>query len=119
MKKKVLLSALPFLCLSALAAGSSLISLSGLALVVALAAAPSLAVVFLILLVLFLLNYLAQFWPPLGKVVFLSPLHYHRPVEVLVSGVWPWRDLGVLTCAGGLLWLAGGIVFARRDLCTV
>ena len=79
----------------------------------------AMTIVFLILLVLFLLNYLAQFWPPLGKVVFLSPLHYHRPVEVLVSGVWPWGDLGVLTCAGGLLWLAGGIVFARRDLCTV
>ena len=75
-------------------------------------------IVFLIL-VLFLLNYLAQFWQPLEKFVILSPLHYHRPVNVLASGAWPWRDLAVLAGAGGALWLAGGVIFARRDLCTV
>jgi hypothetical protein len=74
---------------------------------------------FLIMLALFLLNYLAQFWQPIEKFAFLSPLHYHRPVDVLASGVWPWKDLGVLTVVGGVLWLAGGMVFARRDLCTV
>ena len=76
-------------------------------------------IVFLILLALFLLNYLAQFWPPLEKFVFLGPLHYLRPVDVLASGACPWRDLGVLAGAGGALWLAGGVIFARRDLCTV
>ena len=75
--------------------------------------------VFLILLALFLLNYLAQFWQPLEKFAFLSPLHYHRPINVLASGAWPWRDLFVLTGVGGAFWLAGGVVFARRDLCTV
>ena len=79
----------------------------------------AMTLVFLILLALVLLSYLAQFWPPLEKFVFLSPLHYHRPVNVLASGTWPWRDLGVLAGAGATLWLAGGIVFARRDLCTV
>ena len=79
----------------------------------------AMTLVFLILLALFLLHYLAQFWPPLEKFVFLSPLHYHRPVNVLASGTWPWRDFGVLTGAGAALWLAGGVVFARRDLCTV
>src|ERR1043166_7415304 len=38
---------------------------------------------FVVLLALFLLNYLAQFWQPLEKFVFLSPLHYHRPVNAL------------------------------------
>jgi beta-exotoxin I transport system permease protein len=75
--------------------------------------------VFLVLLALFLLNYLAQFWQPLEKLVFLSPLHYHRPVNVLGSGNWPWKDMSVLLVAAGAMWLAGGAVFARRDLCTV
>jgi len=74
---------------------------------------------FLILLVLFLLNYLAQFWQPLEKFGVLSPLHYHRPVYVLGGGPWPLGDMAMLLTAGGLLWLAGGIIFARRDLCTV
>jgi ABC-2 type transport system permease protein len=74
---------------------------------------------FLILLVLFLLNYLAQFWSPLEHLVFLSPLHYHRPVAVLGSGAWPWKDLAVLLSAGVILWFAGGLIFSKRDLCTV
>jgi len=79
----------------------------------------AITIVFLVLLSLFLLNYLAQFWRPLEKIAFLSPLHYHRPVNVLGDGVWPWRDMGVLLAAGAAMWLAGGTVFARRDLCTV
>lgn len=79
----------------------------------------AMTIVFLILLVLFLLHYLAQFWSPLENIVFLSPLHYHRPVDILNSGVWPWGDMAVLSCIGGLTWIAAGFVFARRDLCTV
>jgi ABC-type transport system involved in multi-copper enzyme maturation permease subunit len=79
----------------------------------------AMTIVFLILLTLFLLNYLAEFWRPLEKFVFLSPLHYHRPVYVLGAGRWPWKDLAVLITAAATMWLAGGFVFARRDLCTV
>jgi len=75
--------------------------------------------VFLVLLALFLLYYLAPFWPPLERVVFLSPLHYHRPVNLLAGGAWPWRDMAILLGAGGAMWLAAGLVFAKRDLCTV
>jgi hypothetical protein len=111
---RILLVLLNFFCLYGAVGGlawlvSSLSSRRGRAM----------TIVFLILLALFLLNYLAQFWKPLEGFVFLSPLHYHHPVSVLGSGVWPWRDLCVLTGAGSLMWLAGGIVFARRDLCTV
>ena len=75
--------------------------------------------VFLVLLALFLLNYLAQFWSPLEKTVFLSPLHYHQPMRVLANGLWPWRNISVLVISGGALWVAGGVVFSRRDLCTI
>jgi ABC-type transport system involved in multi-copper enzyme maturation permease subunit len=74
---------------------------------------------FLILLVLFLLSYLVQFWQPLEKIVFLSPLQYHRPVSVLDYGTWPAGDMGVLLAAGLVLWGAAGWIFCRRDLCTV
>ena len=95
----------------------------------------AITILFLMLLSLFLLNYLvwclrnnytffgdttlAQFWHPLEKIAFLSPLHYHRPVNVLGTGAWPWRDMGVLLASGGAMWLTGGTVFARRDICTV
>ena len=78
----------------------------------------ALTAVFLIILALFLLNYLAEFWQPLERIVFLSPLHYHRPVAILVSGIWPWRDMVVLLGAGAFTWLAAGIIFSRRDLAT-
>jgi ABC-2 type transport system permease protein len=79
----------------------------------------ALTIVFLVLLFLFLLNYLAQFWRPLEKFVFLSPLHYHKPVNILSNGTWPWKDMAVLAGAGGLMWVCGGVIFERRDLCTV
>lgn len=79
----------------------------------------ALTILFLVLLALFLLNYLAQFWQPLERMVFLSPLHYHRPVRALGNGFWPWKDIGVLLGAGATMWAAAGAVFARRDLCTV
>ncbi len=74
--------------------------------------------VFVFLLVLFLLNYLAQFWQPAERLAFLSPLHYHRPLQVLTHGTVPWQDLSVLLSSAVIFWLAAGILFARRDLCT-
>jgi ABC-2 type transport system permease protein len=76
----------------------------------------AITILFVILLALFLLNYLAQFWQPLSKLVFLSPLHFHRPTSILATGVWPLRDMGVLLAIACVLWIAGGFVFARRDL---
>jgi len=76
----------------------------------------AITILFVILLALFLLNYLAQFWRPLSKFVFLSPLYFHRPIHVLATGTWPVRDIAVLLGAGSALWIIGGVVFARRDL---
>jgi hypothetical protein len=76
-------------------------------------------IIFLVVLVLFLLNYLAQFWQPLEKIVFLSPLHYHRPVNALATGAFPLKDVTVLLAAAIVFWVAAGVEFARRPLCTV
>ncbi|MFN7021044.1 MAG: ABC transporter permease subunit [Phycisphaerales bacterium] len=74
--------------------------------------------VMIVVLGSFLLNYLALLWPEVERLNAASLLHYYRPVFVLRSGEWPWRNLAVL---GGLavgLWTAAGLVLARRDLST-
>jgi ABC-2 type transport system permease protein len=75
--------------------------------------------VFIVFLGFFLLGYLAQFWQPLERFVFLSPLQYHRPYLVFLSGIGPWKDMAILIGIGGTLWVAAGFTFSRRDLCTV
>jgi len=76
-------------------------------------------VVFAVLLGSFLLNVLDQFWRPARAVSFLSVLHYYQPMAVLRDAAWPARDMLVLLSAGLLLWLAGGLLFSRRNICTV
>src|SRR5262249_6507006 len=76
----------------------------------------AITILFVILLTLFLLNYLAQFWQPISKIVFLSPLHFYKPTRVLGAGTWPVQNLAVLLAAGCVLWIAAGLVLARRDL---
>lgn len=77
------------------------------------------AVVFAIVLGSFALGFLAQFWEPARSVSFLSVLNYYRPLHVLQSSKWPWEDMLVLVSAGGLFWVTGGLIFARRDIRTV
>ena len=80
----------------------------------------AIAVIFAILLASFLLNFLAQFWRPAEMVSFLSLLSYHKPLIVMRSGgTWPLGDMTVLFGFAVATWLAGGIWFARRDICTV
>jgi ABC-2 type transport system permease protein len=80
----------------------------------------AIGVIFAILLASFLLNFLAQFWRPAELVSFLSLLNYHQPLVVMkADGGWPIGDMTVLLGFGAVTWLAGGIWFARRDLCTV
>ncbi len=79
----------------------------------------AMGVVFFIVIASFLLNYLAQFWEPAHDVAFLGMLRYYRPLYILRDGTWPWRDMSVLLGAAGVLWITGGIIFARRDLSTL
>lgn len=66
----------------------------------------------------FLLNYLTLVWPETKNLARLSLLNYYRPVFTLQSGEWPWKDLAILLAGAAALWVAGGVVMERRDLCT-
>lgn len=79
---------------------------------------PAAAAVFVVLVVTFVINYLAQFWEPLRKVAWLSLLKYYRPLLVLQDGRVPWVDLGVLLVLAALMWGLAAVVFARRDIST-
>lgn len=78
----------------------------------------AMGVVFLIVVISFLLNYLAQFWEPARRVSFLGMLRYYRPLFILRDGAWPTRDLAVLLGSGAVMWSVGGWIFSRRDLST-
>lgn len=77
------------------------------------------AVVVTVVLASFLLNFLAQFWEPAGRVGFLGLLEYYRPAEILRDGSFPVRDIAVLLSISVLSWAVGGFVLIRRSICTV
>jgi ABC-type transport system involved in multi-copper enzyme maturation permease subunit len=72
--------------------------------------------VFAIVVASFLNNYLAQFWDPARRVAFLSLLQYYRPLFIIRDATWPWANMCVLAATAALLWCAGGVMTARRDL---
>ncbi|CAL1124925.1 unnamed protein product [Cladocopium goreaui] len=78
----------------------------------------AMTVVFVILLGSFLLNYLAQIWEPAERFAPWGPMHYYTPLVVLRDVTWPLRDMAVLLAAAVVLWVAAGLVFQRRDVCT-
>ncbi len=79
----------------------------------------AIAIAFAVLLTSFLLNFLAQFWNVAERLSFLGLLNYFRPLFVFRDGTVPWHDMSVLAGTAIVLWIAAGIVFSRRDVCTV
>jgi ABC-type transport system involved in multi-copper enzyme maturation permease subunit len=79
----------------------------------------AIAIVFSIVLASFLLNFLAQFWEPAQQLAFLSVMDYYTPATILLEGRLPTSDVSVLLITGGVAWLLGGEVLARRSICTV
>ncbi len=77
------------------------------------------SVVFALVLVSFLVNFLAQLWEPAKSLAFLSVLDYYQPLLILRSSSWPVANMLTLLTVGVLFWLAGMLIFARRDICTV
>ena len=74
---------------------------------------------FTVVVMSFLLSFLAQYWEPAKSLSFLSMLHYYKPLLILREAAWPVRDMVTLAACGAVFWLAGGLQFARRDICTV
>ncbi len=78
----------------------------------------AIAVVFALVLSSYFLNVLAQYSHIAEKIAFLSILHYYKPFAIMQNSGWPAKDMLVLAGCGAVLWTAGGIIFARRDICT-
>lgn len=49
---------------------------------------------------------------------FMSILDYYKPLAILRSGEWQWRDMGILAGTAMTLWIVTGIIFSRRDVTT-
>ncbi|MCH8824291.1 MAG: ABC transporter permease subunit [Planctomycetes bacterium] len=79
----------------------------------------AIAVVFSLLLASFLLSFLAQFWEPAENIVFLSILNYYQPLIIIRDGDWPTLNIVALLIVATSLWIIGGVINARRDICTV
>ncbi|MBL8818634.1 MAG: ABC transporter permease subunit [Planctomyces sp.] len=79
----------------------------------------AMGIVFAVLLLSFLLNFLAQFWDVAKLFRFLSVLEYYRPAVIIQSNTFPMQDIVILLSLAGLIWGAAGTVFRHRSLCTV
>ena len=79
----------------------------------------AIGVVFAIMLASFLLNFLAQFQDWVKSFSWLSVMEYYRPAIIIQSGAFPWFDIGMLLCIAGAFWIAGGLTFQLRSICTV
>ena len=79
----------------------------------------AIGVIFAIVLGSFFLNFLTQFWEPAKQMSFLGLLDYYRPFEIVSTGLWPVSSMVVLVVFAVVTWVAGGCLFARRDICTV
>jgi hypothetical protein len=76
-------------------------------------------IVFAILLLSFLLNFLAQFQEWAKNVSWLSIMEYYRPAIVIQNGQFPLSDVRTLVGLGAICWTLALLIFQRRSICTV
>ncbi len=76
-------------------------------------------IVFAIVLISYLLNFIAQYWTPAEPFAILSVMNYYQPAVILESGEFPMTDMIVLLSVATASWLLGGEIMARRSVCTV
>ena len=79
----------------------------------------AIGVVFGILLLSFLLNFLAQFQEWAKVISWLSVMEYYRPAIIIQSGQFPVGDVSILLGLAFVFWTAALIIFQRRSICTV
>lgn len=79
------------------------------------------AVAFAVVLVSFLLGFLAQLWEPARPLGHISLMSYYRPLAIAQDATAgpPWRDVAVLATVATAAWAGGWAVFSRRDIATV
>ena len=75
--------------------------------------------IFTLLIISFLLNFLAQFWEPAQSISFISVLEYYRPAQILETQSFPLQNVCILTAVGGCTSFIGLLLFSRRNICTV
>lgn len=66
----------------------------------------------------FLLNVLGVLWEPAERVAFLGLLYYYQPLVIVRDGHLNGTHMAVLIGVAVIAWTTGGILFARRDICT-
>jgi ABC-type transport system involved in multi-copper enzyme maturation permease subunit len=76
-------------------------------------------IVFAVLLLSFLLNFLAQFQEWAKSISWLSIMEYYRPAIVIQSGLFPTSDVQTLLGLAAFSWTTALVVFHRRSICTV
>jgi len=74
------------------------------------------AIAFGILIASLLIHILAAFNAKLKSIAFLSLFEYHRPIFILQGHATALHDMGILLLVGISFWLAGLLLFARRDI---
>ncbi len=79
----------------------------------------AIGIILTVMIISFLLNFLAQFSGFVKSISFLSVLSYYKPLFILREPSWPWADMLVLLAVGVIGWALGAAVFSRRDICTV
>jgi len=76
-------------------------------------------IVFAVLLLSCLLNFLAQFQESAKTISWLSIMEYYRPAIVIQSGLFPTSDVQTLLGLAAFCWTTALVVFHRRSICTV
>lgn len=72
-----------------------------------------------IVMTFLLWSFLAQYWEPADRVMFLNLLSYFQPMPILDAAQWPLRHGAILLAVAASGWIAAGFVLHRRDICTV
>jgi len=79
----------------------------------------AIGVVFAFVLASYVMHFLTPFWAFAKSIAPLNLLSYYQPMAILREGTWPIGDIAVLFGCGIAMWVAGAIIFNRRDICTV
>jgi ABC-type Na+ efflux pump permease subunit len=79
----------------------------------------AIGIVFALLLLSFLLNFLAQFQEWAKSIAWLSVMEYYRPAIIIRAGEFPAADVVTLLILTVVFWCSSLLILQRRSICTV